>query len=400
MATFTESLLGALARIRGGTSDSGVIRLVPGWDGSVSPGPEVVAELDVTATDWVSPIESWCRDFDLLWIQHEFGIFGPNDGVSALELCSRSPLPIAVTLHTVMAAPTSRQRRILEALSQAAEVVVVMSEQAKRRLAERFGVDRDKVQVVPHGAQFPARTRHEAVRNRQPTIVNWGLIGPGKGLETGIRAMSLLQHLEPAPRLVIRGTTHPNVKRRQGDAYRDGLLRLVEEIGLSDSVEIRDGYMTALELEALVQSADLALLPYDTTEQVTSGVLVDAIGAGVPVVATAFPHAIELLSTGAGRVVPQRNPEAMAAAVEGLLTDPSALKMATEEARRIGHYFAWPRVALRYQQLARRVLEKAGNEGRLTILSLLPAGRQSACTQRAPMRKNDQQSAPGAAIDI
>jgi polysaccharide biosynthesis protein PslF len=360
IATFTESLIAALARIRGGTADNGVIRLVPGWDTSISLKPEVIVEPEVTTPHWAGPIESWCRDFDLVWVQHEYGIFGPDDGMSVLDLCRRSPLPIAATLHTVMVSPSDRQRRIVEGLSEAAEAVVVMTRQARRRLTEKYDVDRDKVHVVPHGAQFLPRRRHEPYHSPRPTIVNWGLIGPGKGLETGIRALALLQHLEPPPRLLIRGTTHPNVKLREGDAYRDGLVELISGLNLEGSVTMRDEYMTSQEMEALIDSADLVLVPYDTTEQATSGVLVDAIGAGLPVVATAFPHSVELLSSGSGRLVPQRDPKAMATAIEGLLTDPSALVAAADEALRVGHDFAWPRVALRYERLARQVLARDG----------------------------------------
>lgn len=360
IATFTESLIGSLARIRVGTADNGVIRTVADWDNSISLAPEIVAEIDVMTPDWARPLEAWCTGFDLLWIQHEFGIFGPDDGGSILDLGRRSPLPVATTLHTVMVSPSDRQRKIIESLGDVSEVVVVMSRQARRRLIETYDIDGEKVQVVPHGTQFTPRRRHGEHRRSRPTIVNWGLIGPGKGLETGIRALALLQHLESSPRLVIRGATHPNVKRREGEAYRDRLVELIGELGLQGSVEMSDEYMSPHELEFLIHSADMALIPYDTTEQVTSGVLVDAIGAGLPVVATAFPHSLELLSSGAGRVVPQQDPKAMAAAIEALLTDPSALAAAGDEAMRVGRDFAWPRVAFKYERLARQVVTRDG----------------------------------------
>ena len=314
----------------------------------------------MTTLDWAVPIETWCNGFDLLWIQHEFGIFGPDDGGSVLDLCRRSPLPVATTLHTVMVSPSDRQRTIIERLGDASEVVVVMSKQAKRRLIEKYDIDGEKVQVVPHGTQFTPRRRNGVHRRTRPTIVNWGLIGPGKGLETAIRALALLRHLESPPRLVIRGATHPNVKRREGEAYRDGLVALVGDLGLQGSVEMSDDYMTPTELESLIHSADMALIPYDTTEQVTSGVLVDAIGSGLPVVATAFPHSLELLTSGAGRVVPQQDPKAMAAAIEALLTDPSAMAAAGDEAMRVGRDFAWPRVAFKYERLGRQVVTRDG----------------------------------------
>ena len=360
IASFTESLIRALAQNRGGITDNGVIRMITNWDASISIEPEIVAETDVTKSEWALPLETWCTGFDLLWIQHEFGIFGPDDGGSVLDLCRRSPVPVATTLHTVMLSPSDRQRTIIERLGDASEVVVVMSKRAQRRLIEKYDIDGEKVQVVPHGSQFSARRRHGEHRRSRPTIVNWGLIGPGKGLETAIRALALLQHLESPPRLVIRGATHPNVKRREGEAYRDGLVELIGELGLERSVEMSDEYMTAQELESLIHSADMALIPYDTTEQVTSGVLVDAIGAGLPVVATAFPHSLELLSSGAGRVVPQQDPKAMASAIEALLTDPSALAAAGDEAMRVGRDFAWPRVAYKYERLAHQVVTRDG----------------------------------------
>jgi glycosyltransferase involved in cell wall biosynthesis len=170
--------------------------------------------------------------------------------------------------------------------------------------------------------------------------------------------MALLDHLDPRPRLVIRGTTHPNVRRREGELYRDQLHELIDLLGLEESVDIRDGYMTTGELGSLIEGAELALLPYDTTEQVTSGVLIDAIGAGLPVVATGFPHAVEVLSTGAGRIVDHRNPRAIATAIEGLLTSPPAMARAIREAEQVGKDFAWPRVALEYQRLARLAMTR------------------------------------------
>jgi glycosyltransferase involved in cell wall biosynthesis len=337
-----------------------VVRLVTAWDDWVSTAPEVVVEPNVTMSGWTGSLETWCRGFDLLWIQHEFGIFGPDDGMSVLDLCRQSPLPIATTLHTVMTSPTTRQRRIIKGIGEASEVLVVMSRQSRRRLLEVYDIDRDKVHVVPHGAQFLPRRRPDTYSGSRPTIVSWGLIGPGKGLETGIRAMALIRHLEPAPRLVIAGATHPNVKRREGEAYRDRLVQLIGRLGLEGSVEMIDGYMTPRDIEVLIDSADVCLIPYDTTDQATSGVLVDAIGAGLPVVATAFPHSLELLSTGAGRIVPQKDPEATAAAIESLLGDRAALAAAADEAMRVGHDLSWPRVALRYERLARQAVATDG----------------------------------------
>ncbi|MEX1124636.1 MAG: glycosyltransferase [Acidimicrobiia bacterium] len=358
IATFTRSLIDSLEQIGGESPRSGVIRLRQTWDVRKCEEPEVVAEAEVASIGWPQAISRWSAGHDLLWVQHEFGIFGPDDGLGVLELCQASPLPVAASLHTVLASPTARQRRIIEDFGAATEVLVVMSQHARRRLVGIYDIDHQKVHVVPHGAQFSLRRSRPVATGRRPTVVNWGLIGPGKGLEWGIRAMALLDHIVPRPQLVIRGTTHPNVRRREGELYRDQLLKLIDTLGLEDSVDVRDGYMTIDELGSLIDGADLALLPYDTTEQVTSGVLVDAVGAGLPVVATAFPHAIEVLSSGAGQIVDHRNPRAIAQAIEHLLTNPPAMTMAIDEAMRVGKEFAWPRVALEYKRLARLAMTR------------------------------------------
>ena len=138
------------------------------------------------------------------------------------------------------------------------------------------------------------------------------------------------------------------------------MIQLVRELSLDESVELIDAYMTREELGALISLADMALIPYDTSDQATSGVLVDAVGAGLPVVATAFPHSIEPLASGAGRIVPQQDPEAMAGAIEELLTDRTALDVAANEALRAGYDLAWPRIAKRYEQLAGQTVAVAG----------------------------------------
>lgn len=358
IATFTRSLMASLEHLDGESPRSGVVRLRQTWDVWKCEEPEVVAEAEVGSIAWPKAVRRWSRGHDLVWVQHEFGILGPEDGVGVLELCHASLLPVAATLHTVLVSPTARQRRIIEGLGAATEVLVVMSRQARERLLGTYDIDKRKVHVVPHGTQFSIRRSRPVATRRRPKVVNWGLIGPGKGLEWGIRAMALLDHLDPRPRLVIRGTTHPNVRRREGELYRDQLHELIDLLGLEESVDIRDGYMTTGELGSLIEGAELALLPYDTTEQVTSGVLIDAIGAGLPVVATGFPHAVEVLSTGAGRIVDHRNPRAIATAIEGLLTSPPAMARAIREAEQVGKDFAWPRVALEYQRLARLAMTR------------------------------------------
>jgi glycosyltransferase involved in cell wall biosynthesis len=181
-------------------------------------------------------------------------------------------------------------------------------------------------------------------------------LGPGKGIERVIDAMGSLAHLPGRPRYLIAGRTHPKVLAAQGETYRNRCIDQARRIGVADSVAFDSDYRDVASLNALAQSASVVVLPYDSTDQVTSGVLVDAIASGRPVVATAFPHANELLASGAGIVVDHDDPDALVAALRRVITDPRVAGSMAAEARRLAPTMSWRVVAGAYQRLAQRVL--------------------------------------------
>jgi glycosyltransferase involved in cell wall biosynthesis len=185
--------------------------------------------------------------------------------------------------------------------------------------------------------------------------LTWGLLGPGKGIERVIEAMGSLGDLPGKPRYLVAGRTHPKVLEADGEAYRDARMEQARRNGVEDSVCFDTGYRNVSMLTDLIQSAAVVVLPYDSTDQVTSGVLVDAIASGRPVVATAFPHAVELLSSGAGIVVGHDDPDALASALRRVLTQPRLAGDMAAEARRLAPEMAWPVVASAYLNLAHRV---------------------------------------------
>ncbi|CAN5900046.1 glycosyltransferase [soil metagenome] len=358
LATYTQAMIEAVADVRGSATDLGVVRLHSASDTGTSIAPIVAGESCVNSDRWPEEVSLISRDFDVLWLQHEFGIFGPDDGSRVLDLCEATPAPIVTTLHTVLSRPTRRQRTIVEALAARSAKLVVMSEAARLRLIDGTRVHPEKILVIPHGAHGYPRVANRHCYPR-PTIVTWGLVGPGKGIEWGIQAMARLRHLRPLPHYVVHGSTHPNVLRTQGEVYRIGLGALADELGVADMVSFNDRYLTPAQLADLVGSADMALLAYDSTEQVTSGVLVEAVGAGLPVIASPFPHAVEILAHGAGRVIPHRDPEAIARAIEGYVTRPGSLQASAWAARRSAPDLSWQSVALRSDQVASRAAAAA-----------------------------------------
>jgi glycosyltransferase involved in cell wall biosynthesis len=334
----TDAGSGGVVRVTGsGDDDRSVPGVVHTWSGG-------------TAGGWQGGADA-LNSFDVAVIQHEYGIYPGADGADILQLLDRLTVPAIVVLHTVLAQPSASQKSVLERVVAAADAVVTMTASGRDRLLLGYKVDAAKVAVIPHGVAAGADA--SPARTRRSHLLTWGLLGPGKGIEWTLRALARLRDLDPAPHYTIAGQTHPKVVEREGEAYRERLQRLSAMLGIADSVTFRSDYQDPAALGRLIASADVVVLPYDSREQITSGVLIEAVAAGVPVDATAFPHAVELLSDDAGVIVPHQDSAALAAAIRLVLKRPGG-NLATAPTLR------WPAVAERYEDLAQRLV-RAGS---------------------------------------
>ena len=352
LATFSYALMDAL---RSATDRVGVVSVVDAPEPSAR--PEVVHEwVRAEAGGW-SGAANALNSHDVAIIQHEYGIFGGRDGADVLAVARAIWVPAVVVLHTVLVTPTERQRAIVEELGRRCTRIVVMTETARQRLVAHYSVDPTTIRVIPHGApdnrSAPSDLR---LRGANPVILTWGLLGEGKGIEWAIAALALLRDLDPAPHYRIVGETHPRVLERQGEQYRESLVRRAADLAVADSVHFDARYLDTSELQRIVHEADVVLLPYDSVEQVTSGVLIEAVTAGKPVVSTGFPHARELLSGGAGLVVDRQDPQAIAAALRRVLTEPGLADRMAAEARRLAPGLLWSTVADQYREVADEAL--------------------------------------------
>ncbi len=322
----------------------------------------VRASLDDTSPEGVRSAIDVLNRSDIVLVQHEYGIFAGEDGDVVLDVLDGLRVPSIVVAHTVLRTPTAHQRIVLERVCRAADAVVVMTETAFARLLDGYDVDASKIVCIPHGAATPLAEEDEAGapgRRRRPAkLLTWGLLGPGKGIEWALDAVATLGDLRPQPTYLIAGTTHPKVREHAGEAYREMLIERAARDGVESMVSFDDTYRDVPALTALIHSADLVILPYDSEDQVTSGVLVDAVAAGRPVVSTAFPHAVELLASGAGLVVPQRDPIALADAIRAVLTDHVLAAGMAAEARRLAPDLSWNAVAAQYRDLATRIVDR------------------------------------------
>jgi polysaccharide biosynthesis protein PslF len=348
LATFTA----ALARgLRTNGADVGIVRLS---DGQPSTAGSVIGELVNGSSTSVSACAELLNQSDVAVIQHEYGIYGGVDGDEVVDVIDALRVPSIVIAHTILKDPTRHQRSVLEEVAARADHMVVMSEAASHRLRSTFAIDPRKITTIPHGATVPPSGT--IVRRSRPIVLTWGLMGPGKGIERVIDVMGSLNGLPGRPRYLIAGQTHPKVLAADGESYREARIEQARCGGVADSVHFDTGYRNVATLTELIQSAAVVVLPYDSTDQVTSGVLVDAIASGRPVVATAFPHAIELLGTGAGIVVGHDDRDGLAAALRRVLTQPQLAGAMAAEARRLAPEMAWPVVAGAYLRLGHRLL--------------------------------------------
>jgi glycosyltransferase involved in cell wall biosynthesis len=356
LATFTAALRGALLH---STTDEGwVVRLVDAP--APQPSDEVAAELIMDDSASLRRAAAQLNLCDVAIIQHEYGIYGGADGREILHLLDQVRVPRVVVLHTVLTQPTPHQRKVLEAVMAKADAVVAMTATARERLAAGYAIDMAKVCVIAHGAAARPTTMAETTaRLGQFTVLTWGLLGPGKGIEWGIEAMAMLRDLRPAPRYVVAGQTHPKVLLHEGDAYRERLRAQVRQAELESVVTFDGHYRSTTALASLVRSADVVLLPYDSTEQVTSGVLIEALAAGKPVVATRFPHAAEVLAGGAGLLVPHRDPAAIAAALRSVFTQGDVMTRMASAAAATAPQLLWPVIADQYRELAGRLIRQS-----------------------------------------
>lgn len=348
-------------------------------------GPEVVTLVhqDVRS-DYVAAARVLDgRDTDVVLVEHEYGIFGGDAGAYVLSLVEQLTQPLVVTLHTVLSQPSVRQAETLRALCHHATLVTVFTETARRMVVEARLVPPERVRVVPHGA--PVVLRPDSVPegpvmalkplDGRTVLSTFGLISAGKGIEVAIKALPAVVAAHPEVLYLVAGQTHPEVVKHEGERYRLDLERLVRDLDLTDHVQFVDRFLSTEELAVLLRRTDLYLTPYGSREQIVSGALTFAVVAGCPVVSTPYYYAEDLLSAGAGVLVPFGDPDALAGAVLGLLDDPAALAAARAEADRVGAGLTWPAVGA-------QLLEVLGEAAELGPVGAEEAGQPAPSSPR------------------
>jgi glycosyltransferase involved in cell wall biosynthesis len=291
--------------------------------------------------------------FDVVSLQHEFGIFGGEAGAHVARLLPRLTMPVVTTLHTVLSEPSTAQRSVMERIVDASSRVVVMAEKGRDLLRSIYRLPADKIEVIAHGIPDFAFVEPDAAKARlgfagRSVILTFGLLSPNKGIEVMIDAMPSILRRRPDAVYVILGATHPHLVREQGEAYRTGLQNRVHELGIEDHVVFLDQFVNRETLLGFIAMCDVYVTPYLNEAQMTSGTLAYSFGLGKAVVSTPYWHAQELLADGRGVLVPFSDVVATGNEIASLLTDTPRRQAMRRRAYVSSRSMTWEQTAKRY----------------------------------------------------
>ena len=353
IATFTDDLSAAA----GGRE---IVALVPPQRGMPYPIEVHHRIRRDERADYVQTARALAACVDVVSIQHEYGIWGGDDGAYVLDFVRALDVPAVATLHTVLRTPTFRQRAILTQLIASVEATIVMSRSAATLLTTAYGVDAARLDVIPHGVPNlplaePADIKPGLGLEGREVILSFGLLGPGKGYELAIDALPDVVAAHPTACFVVLGATHPELLRREGEAYREALVARVAALGMVDHVRFVDRFVGRVELTRWLEAADVFVTPYPNLDQIVSGTLSYAMSAGRAIVSTPYVYAAELLAGGRGILVPAGSPPRFAAALNEVLGDDELRALIGRRAYEHSRRMIWPEVGAAYRRTFERV---------------------------------------------
>jgi len=285
-------------------------------------------------------------------IQHEFGLYGDNDGENILELIKRSHKPVVITFHTVLRSPSPRQRFIVEEILKLASKVIVMAQSAKDNLVENYDVQvQDNILIIPHGVPKISQSHNNSIKSTlglegKFVISTFGLLNPGKGIEYVIKAMKSIA--DQSALFLVLGKTHPKILKKEGEKYRNYLKQEIAKNQLEDRVSFVDRYLSIKSLISYLKATDIYITPYLEPQQATSGTLAYAMGAGKICISTPYIYANEVLDQNRGIIVPFRDADAIAGSINKLIGDPVQQKNFKNSAYLYSRSMLWENVGLKH----------------------------------------------------
>jgi glycosyltransferase involved in cell wall biosynthesis len=292
-------------------------------------------------------------DIDVVSLQHEYGIFGGEWGDYIIDLCKQLRVPIVTTLHTVLTDPPEKARQVLMQLAEMSAIVVVTIESAAKLLGEQSGLHADRIKVIRHGATIPDRPWDQYAKRQlglehRTVLGTVGFMSEGKGIEYAIKALPYLVKEHPDIVYLVIGETHPEVRKHEGEAYREKLVDLAARLGVTAHVKFIDSFLPEDQLSKYVQAMDAYVAPYLGLEQVSSGTLTLALSHGKAIVSTPTIFAREVLAHGRGLLCKVGDERSVADSVDRIITDTRLRRSLEANAFKYGREVGWTKVADEY----------------------------------------------------
>ncbi|MBL7111764.1 MAG: glycosyltransferase family 4 protein [Bacteroidales bacterium] len=299
---------------------------------------------------------------DLCILEHEFGIFGGQNGVYILPLLHRLEVPLIVTLHTILKTPSYNEKAVLQEICKMAHKIVVMSHKAIEFLASIYNVPEKKIVFIEHGVPdihfSQEKSKKEFKLENNKVLLTFGFIGRNKGIETVIKALPKVVEKHPDVLYIVLGKTHPHVLRHSGEEYRIFLMRLVKNLQLEKHVVFLNEFINVQDLFKYLSASDIYITPYLNESQITSGTLSYAVGVGSAVISTPYWHAAELLAEGRGRLFDFNDSNSLTSTLTELLDKPEELNELKRKAYDYGRKITWPKTGEKYVALAVTILKE------------------------------------------
>ncbi|MDP3900518.1 MAG: glycosyltransferase, partial [bacterium] len=293
------------------------------------------------------------HDIKVVNVQHEYGIFGGDEGNYLLPLLELIKKPVVVTFHTVLPRPTGTMRAVTKSIIDRAQAIVVMTKTAKRLLQRQYKIKDNKIQVIPHGVHhvpFPSKRHFKKKLNLADYTVlsTFGMLNSDKGIEYAIEALPELVKKYPKLLYLVIGATHPVVRRHEGEKYRNKLKRIVEKNGLKENVKFYDKYLSLPELIDYLRATDIYISPTLNPKQSVSGTISYALSCACPVVSTQNQYAKDVITSERGRLVRFHNAGDIKNAIDEILSDRQMRTEMKKNAYFYSRHMTWQNVALSY----------------------------------------------------
>ncbi|WP_027085692.1 glycosyltransferase family 4 protein [Cohnella panacarvi] len=300
---------------------------------------------------------------EVVSLQHEFGIFGGEAGHYAIELIRRLKKPVVTTFHTVFEQPAAPYSDVQKQIAHWSNHLIVMNRKGIGYLQDGFEIAPAKISFIPHGTPVlgsvdRARIRRDNGWDQRKVMFTFGLLGRSKGIELILQAMESAVREVPELLYVVAGQTHPEVRKHEGEAYRDELLTLVNRLGLNRHVQWIDRYVPEDELASMIAASDLYVTPYPGLSQITSGTLAYAAGLGRPILSTPYVYARDLVQGHEEMLLPFGDSDQWGQKLIELFTTPGMLAEWERVMSEIGQGMHWPHVGAQHLRLFRQLIDR------------------------------------------